>query len=468
MASGEVGLVKQVNIDSEMRDSYLSYAMSVIVSRALPDARDGLKPVQRRILYAMHDMGLGPDGSHKKSARVVGEVLGKYHPHGDQSVYDSMVRMAQDFSLRYPLVDGQGNFGSIDGDAAAAMRYTEVRMTSMGHDMLQDIHLDTIDFISNFDDSLKEPSVLPSAIPNLLVNGSSGIAVGMSTSVPPHNLGEVIDALTFMLDRWEKLEDISIADLMTYIKGPDFPTGALIFRHKGAAAETDALANAYATGRGRVVVRAKAHVEQMERNKSRIVISELPYQINKTNLISRIADLHRDGKIEGLTDLRDESDRNGMRIIIETTRNVDPGDILATLFRITPMQTTFSIIMVALVNGEPRVLTLKQALRVYLEHRLEVIRRRSEYELAKARQRAHILEGLMVALRYLDEVVETIRRSRTVDTAKSNLVRRFKLTEIQAQAILDMRLRRLAALERRKVQEEYKEKQKLIANLDKL
>ncbi len=468
MASGEVGLVKQVDIDSEMRDSYLSYAMSVIVSRALPDARDGLKPVQRRILYAMHDMGLGPDRSYKKSARIVGEVLGKYHPHGDQSVYDSMVRMAQDFSLRYPLVDGQGNFGSIDGDAAAAMRYTEVRMTPMGHDMLRDIHLDTIDFVSNFDDSLKEPSVLPSAIPNLLVNGSSGIAVGMSTSVPPHNLGEVVDALTFMLERWEKLEDISIADLMTFIKGPDFPTGALIFRHKGAGAETDALANAYATGRGRVVVRAKAHVEQMERNKSRIVISELPYQINKTNLISRIADLHRDGKIEGLTDLRDESDRNGMRIIIETTRNVDPGDILATLFRITPMQTTFSIIMVALVNGEPRVLTLKQALRVYLEHRLEVIRRRSEHELAKARQRAHILEGLMIALGHLDAVIETIRRSRTVETAKSNLVKRFKLTEIQAQAILDMRLRRLAALERRKVQEEYKEKQKLIANLERL
>ena len=468
MASGEVGLVKQVNIDSEMRDSYLSYAMSVIVSRALPDARDGLKPVQRRILYAMHDMGLRHDSSYKKSARVVGEVLGKYHPHGDQSVYDSMVRMAQDFSLRYPLVDGQGNFGSIDGDAAAAMRYTEVRMTSMGHDMLQDIHLDTIDFSSNFDDSLKEPSVLPSAIPNLLVNGSSGIAVGMSTSVPPHNLGEVIDALTFMLDRWEKLEELSIADLMTYIKGPDFPTGALIFRFKGGAVETDALANAYATGRGRVVVRAKVHVEQMERNKSRIVISELPYQINKTKLISRIADLHRDGKIEGLTDLRDESDRNGMRIIIETTRNVDPGDILATLFRITPMQTTFSIIMVALVKGEPRVLTLKQALKVYLEHRLEVIRRRSEYELGKARQRVHILEGLMSALEHLDEVIETIRRSRTVVTAKSNLVRRFKLSEIQAQAILDMRLRRLAALERRKVQEEYKEKKKLIANLERL
>jgi len=468
MTAGEIGLVKQVNIDSEMRDSYLSYAMSVIVARALPDARDGLKPVQRRILYAMHDMGLGAQGSHKKSARVVGEVLGKYHPHGDQSVYDAMVRMAQDFSMRYPLVDGQGNFGSIDGDAAAAMRYTEVRMTAMGADMLQDIRLDTIDFTSNFDDSLTEPAVLPAAIPNLLVNGSSGIAVGMSTSVPPHNLGEVIDALAYMLDHWDKRENLTVSDLMKFIQGPDFPTGALVFRHRGAASETDALANAYATGRGRVIVRAKAHVEHMERNKSRIVITELPYQINKTNLISKIADLHRDGKVDGLTDLRDESDRNGMRIIIETTRNVDPSDILATLFRITPMQTTFSIIMVALVKGEPKLLTLKQALLVYLVHRLEVIRRRSEHELAKARQRAHILEGLQVALDNLDEVIATIRRSRTVETARNNLQRQFKLTEIQAQAILDMQLRRLAGLERRKIQEEYKEKVKLIKNLVRL
>jgi DNA gyrase subunit A len=468
MTAGEIGLVKQVNIDSEMRDSYLSYAMSVIVARALPDAKDGLKPVQRRILYAMHDMGLGAQGGHKKSARVVGEVLGKYHPHGDQSVYDAMVRMAQDFSMRYPLVDGQGNFGSIDGDAAAAMRYTEVRMTAMGADMLRDIRLDTIDFISNFDDSLTEPAVLPSAIPNLLVNGSSGIAVGMSTSVPPHNLGEVIDALAYMLDHWEKRENLTVSDLMKFIQGPDFPTGALVFRHRGASSETDALANAYATGRGRVIVRAKAHVEHMERNKSRIVITELPYQINKTNLISKIADLHRDGKVDGLTDLRDESDRNGMRIIIETTRNVDPSDILATLFRITPMQTTFSIIMVALVKGKPKLLTLKQALLVYLVHRLEVIRRRSEHELAKARQRAHILEGLQVALDNLDEVIATIRRSRTVETARNNLQRQFKLTEIQAQAILDMQLRRLAGLERRKIQEEYKEKLKLIKNLVRL
>lgn len=468
MAAQEIGLVKQVNIDSEMRDSYLSYAMSVIVSRALPDARDGLKPVQRRILYAMYDMGLRPDTSYKKSARIVGEVLGKYHPHSDQSVYDAMVRLAQDFSMRYPLVDGQGNFGSIDGDAAAAMRYTEAKMAPIGYHLLQDIDMETVDFSTNFDDSLKEPTVLPAAIPNLLVNGSSGIAVGMSTSVPPHNLGEVVDALNYMLENWSKLDDITIADLMEFIKGPDFPTGALVFRYKGDDNSIDALANAYATGRGRVIVRAKAHVEHMERNKSRIVITELPYQTNKTNLLGRIADLHRDGKIDGLTDLRDESDRNGMRIILETTRNVEPEDVLADLFRLTPMQSTFSIIMLALVNNEPKVLTLKQALRYFLEHRQEVIRRRSEYELTKAKDRAHILEGLLIALDNLDEVIETIRRSRNVTTARANLIKSFKLTEVQATAILDMQLRRLAALERRKIQEEHKELLALIKNLEKL
>ncbi len=465
----EIGLVKKINIDEEMRESYLSYAMSVIVSRALPDARDGLKPVQRRILYAMYDMGLRPNTAYKKSARVVGEVLGKYHPHGDQSVYDAMVRMAQDFSMRYTLVDGQGNFGSIDGDAAAAMRYTEARLSLMGFDLLEDIGKDTVDFATNFDDSLSEPSVMPATLPNLLVNGSSGIAVGMATSVPPHNLGEVIDALIYILDRWDKIDDINVADLMKFIQGPDFPTGGLVFRyrdHKGQ--ESDALANAYATGRGRVTVRAKAHVEQMGRNKSRIVITELPYQANKTNLLGRIADLHRDGKIEGLTDLRDESDRNGMRIIIETTRNVEPEEVLADLFRLTPMQSTFSISLLALVNGEPRVLTLKQALRVYLEHRLEIVRRRSEYDLGKARHRAHILEGLMVALDNLDAVIDTIRRSRTVETARGNLIKRFKLTEIQAQAILDMQLRRLAALERKKIQEEHQEQLKVIKYLENL
>lgn len=470
MAATEVGLVRQVNIDTEMRDSYLSYAMSVIVSRALPDVRDGLKPVQRRILYAMYDMGLGPSSSYKKSARVVGEVLGKYHPHSDQSVYDAMVRMAQDFSMRYALVDGQGNFGSIDGDAAAAMRYTEARLAPIGREMLQDIELDTIDFAGNFDDSLKEPGVLPAAIPNLLVNGSSGIAVGMSTSVPPHNLGEVVDALAHMLDNWTKLEDITVAELMRFIKGPDFPTGALVFRYRGKAGDgqSDVLSNAYATGRGRVVVRAKAHVEHMERNKSRIVITELPYQTNKTNLLARIADLHREGKVDGLTDLRDESDRNGMRIILETTRNVEPEEVLAELFRLTPMQTTFSIIMVALVNGEPRVVNLKQALRFFLEHRLEVIKRRSEYELAKARTRAHVLEGLLKALDDLDAVIDTIRRSRTAETASANLQKKFRFTEMQAQAILSMQLRRLAGLERRNLQDEYKDKKLLIRNLERL
>ncbi len=464
----EVGLVKQVNIEKEMRESYLSYAMSVIVARALPDARDGLKPVQRRILYAMYDMGLRPDTPYKKSARVVGEVLGKYHPHGDQSVYEAMVRMAQDFSMRYMLVDGQGNFGSIDGDTAAAMRYTEARMSAAGFDMLADIDKDTIDFESNFDDSLKEPSVLPATIPNLLVNGSSGIAVGMATSIPPHNLGEIVGALVYMLDNWERLDEISVNDLMRFVQGPDFPTGGLIARHRGEEDDADVIASAYATGRGRLVVRARAHIEQMERNKSRIVITEMPYQVNKTNLLGRIADLHRDGRLEGLTDLRDESDRRGLRIIIETTRTVAAEDVLADLFRLTPLQSTFSISLLALVNNEPRVLTLKQALRVYLEHRLEVVRRRSEYDLEKARQRAHILEGLLIALDNLDEVIALIRRSRTVETARTNLIDRFKLSEPQAQAILDMQLRRLASLERKKIQDEHKEKLALIKGLTKL
>ena len=464
----EVGLIKQVNIDKEMRESYLSYAMSVIVARALPDARDGLKPVQRRILYAMYDMGLRPDTAYKKSARVVGEVLGKYHPHGDQPVYEAMVRMAQDFSMRYMLVDGQGNFGSIDGDTAAAMRYTEARMSTVGYDLLADIDKDTIDFGPNFDDSLKEPNVLPATIPNLLVNGSSGIAVGMATSIPPHNLNEIVNALVYMLDHWQRLDDISVGALMRFVQGPDFPTGGLIARHRGEEDEADAIAAAYATGRGRLVVRARAHIEQMERNKSRIVITELPYQVNKTNLLGRIADLHREGRLEGLTDLRDESDRRGLRSIIETTRTVAAEEVLADLFRLTPLQSTFSISLLALVNNEPRVLTLKQALRVYLEHRLEVVRRRSEYELAKARQRAHILEGLHIALDNLDEVIALIRRSRTADTARTNLIERFKLSEAQAQAILDMQLRRLAALERKKIQDEHKEKLALIKELTKL
>lgn len=461
----EVGLVQQIDIDSEMRDSYLSYAMSVIVSRALPDARDGLKPVQRRILYAMADMGLRPNTPHRKSARVVGEVLGKYHPHGDQPVYDAMVRMAQDFSLRYPLVDGQGNFGSIDGDGAAAMRYTEARLTQMGFDLMSDIDQDTVDFNLNFDDSLLEPDVLPSSIPNFLVNGSSGIAVGMSTSVPPHNLGEVVTALTYMLDEWGRFDDITITDLMRFIHGPDFPTGGIAFRQRG---DGDALRKAYATGRGRISVRAKVHIENIERNKSRIVVSELPYQVNKTNLMSRIASLHRDGRLEGLTDMRDESDRSGMRLILETTRNVEPEELLAQLFKLTPLESTFSIIMVALVNGMPRVLTLKQALKVFLDHRLEIVRRRSEYELKRARERAHILEGLLIALDNLDEVISTIRRSRTTESARNNLMRKFKLTELQARAILDLQLRRLASMERSKIKEEFKDITQRIAFLEKL
>ncbi|MDX1414099.1 MAG: DNA gyrase subunit A, partial [Candidatus Promineifilaceae bacterium] len=404
-----------------------------------------------------------------KSARVDGEVIVKNHPHGHQSVNDAMKRMAQEFSMRKPLVDGQGNFGSIDGDPAAAMRYTEARMADMGQDILADIEKNTADFAPNFDDSLQEPTILPSIIPNLLVNGSSGIAVGMATSIPPHNLGEVIDALVYMLDKWRWIDNVNVTDLMQFIQGPDFPTGGLVFRKKTTKdKEIDAIASAYATGRGRVTVRAKAHVEQMGRNKSRIVITELPYQANKTNLLGRIADLHRDGKIEGLTDLRDESDRNGMRIVIETTRNVQPEQVLADLFRLTPLQSTFSIAILALVNGEPRLLTLKQALRVYLDHRLEVTLRRSEFDLEQARRRAHVLEGLLVALDHLDEVIDLIRRSRTAETARANLVKRLRLSEIQAQAILDMQLRRLAGLERRKIQDEYKEKKKLIGYLERL
>ncbi len=461
----DVGTVRQVDIDAEMRAAYLDYAMSVIVARALPDARDGLKPVHRRILYAMYDMGLRPDSPYRKSARIVGEVLGKYHPHGDAAVYDAMVRMAQDFSMRYPLIDGQGNFGSVDGDAAAAMRYTEARMYSPGLDMLGDIEKDTVGFTDNFDGSLLEPSVLPASLPNLILNGSSGIAVGMSTSIPPHNVGETCDALTFMLDNWGRLDDIGVPELMQFIKGPDFPTGGLVFRFDSDG-ETDNLAHAYATGRGKIAVQAKAHIEQLSRNRNRIIVTELPYQVNKTNLIERIAELARDEKIEGLTDLRDESDRQGLRIVIDLTRTVDPHQVLAQLFKLTPMRTTFSIIMLALVEDEPRLLSLKQALRVYLEHRFVVVRRRSEHELARARERAHVLEGYLVALDHLDEVIDIIRRSRTVETAHANLRKVFKLSDIQAEAILNMPLRRLAALERKKIEDEYKEKKRLIQFLE--
>ncbi len=460
----ELGLVRKIDIDREMQQAYLDYAMSVIVSRALPDARDGLKPVHRRILYAMYDMGLRPDTPYKKSARIVGEVLGKYHPHGDMAVYEAMARMAQDFSMRLPLVDGQGNFGSVDGDPPAAMRYTEARLAPAAMHMLADIHKNTVDFEPNFDDTLREPAVLPAAIPNLLVNGATGIAVGMSTSIPPHNLGEVVDALRFMLENWERLDDIALDDLMRFIQGPDFPTGGILLQGEG----DETLASAYGSGRGQVTVRARAHVEEMERGRSRIIVTELPYMTNKAALIERIAELAREGKLEGLADLRDESDRQGMRIVIELSKTADAESVLRDLYKHTPMQSTFSMIMLALVEGEPRLLSLKQALRVYLDHRLEVVRRRSEYDLEKARQRAHILVGLRIALKFLDEVIELIRKAPDAETARTRLIKRFKLSETQAQAILDIQLRRLAALERKKIEEEYKEVQAQIKALEAL
>ncbi len=461
----EVGQVRRIDIDNEMQQAYLDYAMSVIVSRALPDARDGLKPVHRRILYAMHDMGIRPESEYKKSARIVGEVLGKYHPHGDMAVYDAMARLAQDFSMRFPLIEGQGNFGSIDGDAPAAMRYTEARLTPLAMEMLGDIDKDTVDFINNFDGSLQEPTVLPSAVPNLIVNGATGIAVGMATSIPPHNMGEVCDALVYMLENWTRQDKISVDDLMAFIQGPDFPTGGIIVRGKG---ESEGLAAAYGTGRGRVSVQAKAHVEDMGRGRSRLIVTELPFQVNKSSLIERIAELAREGSLEGLADLRDESDRQGMRIVIELTKAADPEKVLAALHRRTPMQSTFSVIMLALVDGEPRLLTLKQALRFYLEHRLAVVRRRSEFDLRRARERAHVLQGLRIALEHLDEVVPLIRSAKDVDQARERLRRRFRLTEIQADAILDMPLRRLASLERKKIDLEYKEKLAQIKSLEAL
>jgi len=461
----EVGLIRRINIDDEMQTAYLSYAMSVIVARALPDARDGLKPVQRRILYAMHDMGIRADAAYKKSARIVGEVLGKYHPHGDASVYEAMARMAQDFSMRYLLVDGQGNFGSVDGDAPAAMRYTEARLAGMAMDVLVDIEKETVDFNANFDDSLHEPQVLPSAIPNLLVNGANGIAVGMATSVPPHNLGEICDALIFMLDRWQKLDDVSVDELMKYVKGPDFPTGGLIVKTKDDA---EGLAAAYGTGRGKILAQAKAHIEDMGRGRSRIIVTELPYQTNKAALIERIAELVRAETLEGITDLRDESDRQGMRIVIELSKTAEPDKVLRDLYKRTPMQGTFSIINLALVKGEPRLLTLKQALRVFIDHRLEVVRRRGEFDLARAKDRAHILEGLLTALKFLDEVIKLIRAARDTDDARAKLIKRFKWSDAQTTAILDMPLRRLAALERKKIEDEHKEKIALIKQLEKL
>ncbi len=465
------GDVRGVDITSEMQVAYLDYAMSVIVARALPDVRDGLKPVHRRILYAMHDMGVTSNKPYKKSARIVGEVLGKYHPHNDTSVYDAMVRMAQEFSLRYPLVDGQGNFGSIDGDNAAAMRYTEARLAAISDLMLADIEKETVDWRDNFDTTLKEPGILPAALPNLLVNGANGIAVGMATSIPPHNLAEVVNATVYLIDQFERREEIGVNDLLKFIKGPDFPTGGILFRfrrgNKGEE-EIDAIAQAYATGRGRLILQAKAHFEEMSRSRSRIVVTDLPYQTNKTNLLERIALLVRDGRIDGITDLRDESDRAGMRIVIELTRNVQPQVVLDRLLKLTPMQQTFGMSLLALVNGEPRTLTLKQILILFVEHRQEIIRRRSQFDLEKARARSHIVEGLLKALDILDEVIRTIRRSQRVETARKNLVSEFGFTQVQAQAILDMPLRRLTALERRQLQDEHKELRQRIANLEEL
>ncbi|MCI6911347.1 MAG: DNA gyrase subunit A [Veillonellaceae bacterium] len=429
-----------------MRNSYIDYAMSVIVSRALPDVRDGLKPVHRRILYAMQEAGMTSGKPYKKSARIVGEVLGKYHPHGDSSVYDAIVRMAQDFSMRYMLADGHGNFGSVDGDPPAAMRYTEVRMAKIAELMLQDIDKDTVDFVPNYDESLKEPSVLPSKFPELLVNGTSGIAVGMATNIPPHNMSEVIDGVLMLIDN----PDASVEELMTVIKGPDFPTGGLIMGTTG-------IRDAYTTGRGSVKMRAKAHIETMSNGKPRIVVTELPYQVNKARLIEKIAELARDKQIEGITDLRDESDRKGMSIVIELRKDINPDIMLNQLYKHTQLQDTFGVIMLALVDNQPRILTLKQVLHYYIQHQEDVITRRTRYELSKAEARAHILEGLTIALDHLDAVITTIRESQTADIARNALMDGFKLSEKQAQAILDLRLQRLTGLEREKIEEEYQE-----------
>ncbi|MFC0212746.1 DNA gyrase subunit A [Paenibacillus chartarius] len=445
--------VKEIDIGSEMRTSFLDYAMSIIVSRALPDVRDGLKPVHRRILFAMSELGMSPDKPYKKSARIVGEVIGKYHPHGDSAVYETMVRMAQDFSLRYMLVDGHGNFGSIDGDMAAAMRYTEARLSKIAMELLRDINKETIDFVPNYDGEEHEPAVLPSRFPNLLVNGVSGIAVGMATNIPPHNLGEVIDGLQLMISK----PDVTPMELMQHIKGPDFPTAGFLIGRSG-------IRQAYETGRGSVTMRARTMIEE-NNNKARIIVNELPYQVIKARLIEKIAELVREKKIDGITDLRDESDRNGMRIVIELRRDVNPNVVLNNLYKQTAMQSNFGINMLALVNGEPKVLNLKEMLFHYLQHQQVVIRRRTEFDLRKAEARAHILEGLRIALDHLDEVISLIRSSATTEEAKTGLMTRFGLSEDQSQAILDMRLQRLVGLEREKIENEYQELVARIAEL---
>ncbi len=442
------------NIEEEMKDSYLDYSMSVIVARALPDVRDGLKPVHRRVLYGMHELGLQYNKPYKKSARVVGEVLGKYHPHGDSAVYDTIVRMVQDFSMRYPLIDGQGNFGSIDGDAPAAMRYTEVRLAKIAGEMLRDLDKDTVDWRPNFDETLKEPVVLPTVFPNLLCNGGAGIAVGMATNMPPHNLREVVDAIVATIDNPE----IELPELMQHISGPDFPTGGIIFGAEG-------IKEAYATGRGKIVVRGRANIEHTRNNRSNIVITEMPYQVNKAAFIEKTADLVRNKKIEGISDIRDESDRDGIRVVIELKREAQPEVILNHLYKHTQLQTTFGIINLALVDGVPHVLTLKQLIQHFIDHRHEVIMRRTRFDLRKAEERAHILEGLKIALDNIDEIIAIIKKSRNPETAKNNLMKRFGLSEIQAKAILDMRLQRLTGLERKKIEEEYREVIKTIERL---
>lgn len=458
----DIGTVHQVDIDEQMRSAYLDYAMSVIVARALPDARDGLKPVHRRILFAMHELGMRSNTSYKKSARIVGEVLGKFHPHGDSAVYETMARMAQDFSLRYPLVDGQGNFGSVDGDAPAAMRYTEARLNKMAEEMLADIEKDTVDFGPNFDDSLEEPLVLPARLPNLLLNGSAGIAVGMATNIPPHNLRELIGAINHLIDNFDRMDEIPVEELMKFVTGPDFPTGAMIVGSEG-------IHSAYGTGRGRIVMRGVAHIEEMAKGtRHQIVVTEIPYQVNKSSLVERIAELVREGRIDQISDMRDESDQRGMSIVIELKRGAQPKKVLNQLYKYTALQSTFGVIMLALIDGEPRTLPLKRLLQIFIEHRQTVIVRRSNFELAKARARQHILDGLLVALNNIDAVIKTIREADDVDAAKESLIQRFKLSELQAQAILDMQLRRLAALERWKIEEEHKQLAAQIAHLEEL
>ena len=451
------GKIKNIEIESEMQDSYLSYAMSVIIGRALPDVKDGLKPVHRRILYAMHDMGMKSNTPYKKCARIVGEVLGKYHPHGDTAVYDAMVRMAQDFSQRYILVDGHGNFGSVDGDSAAAMRYTEARLSSIAEELLVDIDKDTVEFVDNFDSSLKEPSGLPSKFPNLLVNGSSGIAVGMATNIPPHNLGEIIDGVIHYIDDPEA----KVTDLMKKVKGPDFPTGGIIMGIGG-------IKEAYETGRGRIVIRGRVHQEQPRKGRAQIIVTELPYQVNKSRFIEKIAELVRAKRVEGISDLRDESDKSGMRVVIELKRDSVPNVIINSLYKNTQLEDTFGIIMLALVDGVPRTLNLLGLVGEYAKHRFDVVVKRTKYELRKAEERDHILKGLLIALDNLDEVIKTIKSSKDVPTARKRLVKDFKLTVIQAQAILDLKLQRLTGLERDKIKLEHKELIEKIKQLKKL